>query len=336
MPKVDIVVPCYNYGRLLTACVRSVLEQSVRDIRVLIIDDASTDDTAIIAKRIALTDSRVTVRIHDENHGHIRTYNEGIDWVESDYFLLLSADDLLIDGAFERAVAIMDANPDVGLTYGEEVVWFDHLPPPKIEPIQAYKWEKRDIVSEICQSTINSISTPTVIIRTSVQKAVGGYSLTLPHSGDMEMWLRLATNSIAAHIDAPQAIYRKHEAAMSNAYFRDPRSDLRQCHDAFESFFKTCGEIVQNADVLRLNVKKNLAQRAFFTGSNLIRQGHFEAGVNLLREATKIYPSIRYFPPIWYLFKPPGAHGRRRVAVLLKNAVTRVLGYINPLTRSRW
>lgn len=333
MSKVDIVVPCYNYGRFLTACVKSILEQSIRDIRVLIIDDASTDDTAIIAKRIALTDPRVTVRIHDENHGHIRTYNEGIDWAESDYFLLLSADDLLIEGAFERAVAIMDANPDVGLTYGKELVWFDRLPPPKIEPVHAYKWEKRDIVGEICRSTINSIPTPTVIIRTSVQKAVGGYSMTLPHSGDMEMWLRLAANSKAVHIDVPQAIYRKHETAMSNAYFQDPRRDLRQCLAAFESFFETCGEIIPNADVLRLSVKKNLAQRVFFTGSDLIRQGHFGVGINLLREATKISPAIRYFPPIWYLFRPPGAYGRRRATVLLKNAVGRVFGYIHPSTR---
>ena len=50
MAKVDIVVPCYNYGRFLEACVESILRQSITDIRVLIIDDASSDDSLLVAK----------------------------------------------------------------------------------------------------------------------------------------------------------------------------------------------------------------------------------------------------------------------------------------------
>ena len=51
MAKVDIVVPCYNYGRFLAACVASVLNQSIADLRVLIIDDASTDNSVSVAIR---------------------------------------------------------------------------------------------------------------------------------------------------------------------------------------------------------------------------------------------------------------------------------------------
>jgi glycosyltransferase involved in cell wall biosynthesis len=43
MPKIDVVIPCYNYGRFLKECVLSVLDQPVSDLRVLIIDDASTE-----------------------------------------------------------------------------------------------------------------------------------------------------------------------------------------------------------------------------------------------------------------------------------------------------
>ena len=48
MSRVDVIVPCYNYGRFLRECVESVLSQPV-DVRVLIIDDASTDDTPQVA-----------------------------------------------------------------------------------------------------------------------------------------------------------------------------------------------------------------------------------------------------------------------------------------------
>src|SRR5437868_1488824 len=115
MATVDVVIPCYNYGRFLEACLRSVLTQPISDLRVLIIDDASTDDSALIAKHLATDDPRIEVRVHSENRGHIRTYNEGIDWAESEYFVLLSADDLLAPGSLGRAVTIMDGEPDIVL-----------------------------------------------------------------------------------------------------------------------------------------------------------------------------------------------------------------------------
>ena len=77
MAKVDVVVPCYNYGRFLEECVRSVLDQSLGDLRVLIIDDASADDLFSVARRLAHIDSRVSVISHPQNWGHISTYNQG-------------------------------------------------------------------------------------------------------------------------------------------------------------------------------------------------------------------------------------------------------------------
>src|SRR3954453_18503705 len=132
MTKVDIVIPCYNYGRFLEPCVRSVLAQSVRDLRVLIIDDGSSDDSLSVAKSLAERDPRVSVISHPRNWGHIATYNEGIEWASAYYFLLLSADDLLVPGALERAARIMDANSDVVLVHGDGIIWHDNRPFPKV------------------------------------------------------------------------------------------------------------------------------------------------------------------------------------------------------------
>jgi glycosyltransferase involved in cell wall biosynthesis len=155
MAKVDVVVPCYNYARFLERCVRSVLNQSVKDVRVLIIDDASSDESLLVARKLAQADPRVTVVGHAENRGHIDTYNEGIDWVSAEYCLLLSADDLLVPRALERAVGVMDANPDVVLTFGEDIQWHDHLPVPDIKSMQDYTWERHDLLKQLCVTTIN-------------------------------------------------------------------------------------------------------------------------------------------------------------------------------------
>src|ERR1035438_4484005 len=92
---VDVVIPCYNYGKYLRACVESVLSQRDVNVRALVIDDASPDETAELGQELAASDKRVTFHRHEKNKGHIATYNEGlIDWSTSEYTMLLSADDM--------------------------------------------------------------------------------------------------------------------------------------------------------------------------------------------------------------------------------------------------
>src|SRR5262245_6959171 len=121
MKRVDVIVPCYNYGRYLNECVRSILSQEGVDVRVLIIDDASPDDSAEVAARLAAADSRVEARRHATNQGHIATYNEGLEWGTADYTLLLAADDMLTPGSLPRSVRPLEAHPEVGFTHGRTV-----------------------------------------------------------------------------------------------------------------------------------------------------------------------------------------------------------------------
>ncbi len=100
MSSVSVVIPCYHYGHFLREATGSALPcQDDVDVRVLIIDDASTDNSVEIAKAIAEEDSRVQVAVHSVNRGNIATYNEGLlDWADGDYTVLLSADDQLTPG----------------------------------------------------------------------------------------------------------------------------------------------------------------------------------------------------------------------------------------------
>lgn len=325
MAKIDIVIPCYNYGHFLAACVQSVLEQSVGDLRVLIIDDASSDNSVAVARMLAKADSRVSVVEHAQNQGHIRTFNEGIDWAESDYFLLLSADDLLVPGAFDRAIRVMDENPDVVLTYGECVVWFDHQPLPPIVTARSFTWARKSIIHEICEAASNTVPTPTAISRTSIQKKVGGYLPALPHAGDLEMWLRLAAHGEVACIGSVQAIYRKHASAMSNAYWQNILFDYRQRKAAFDTFFDQFGGDRPGMASLRAATNRELADKAFQSGLGYIRRGRVGGGLQLLKWAMGVDRRLRYVPPLWRLVKPPGPDGRRWVADALKTAMQKVI-----------
>ena len=59
MPSIDVAIPNYQYARYLRQCVQSVLSQDVRDLSLLIIDNASTDDSVAIARQLASKDSRI-------------------------------------------------------------------------------------------------------------------------------------------------------------------------------------------------------------------------------------------------------------------------------------
>jgi glycosyltransferase involved in cell wall biosynthesis len=306
MAKVDVVVPCYNYAHFLEACVRSVLDQSIKDVRVLIIDDASRDDSLLVARKLAQADPRVTVVGHAANKGHIETYNEGIAWASADYFLLLSADDLLVPGALERAMEVMDANPDIVLTYGRIIEWHDDLGLPDVKPVHRFTWDRHDLLKELCATTIN-ISTCTAIGRTKTQKAIGGYKASLPHSGDMEMWLRFAANGAVARINAVQGIYRKHPVAMSNAYYADRMRDFSQAELAFNSFFDEYQHRLPRYRGLRAAARRALSRRMFARGIGLLARTHLNDGLRLLRASIDMDPQLRYRPPVlWVLLKVAG------------------------------
>jgi glycosyltransferase involved in cell wall biosynthesis len=228
MSRIDVVVPCYNYGCFLRECVESVLEQSHKDLRVLIIDDASSDDTPAVSAELAARDARIDVSRHPLNRGHIATYNEGIQRAQGDYLLLLSADDFLLPGALERAIAVLDARPEVGLVYGACML---HRPDDQTpRPIQYVTHAGVGLIDPATFIDVlafgNCVNTATAVVRTSLQQQLGGYRTQLPHAGDLEMWLRFALRGRVVCIDTPQAVYRQHGRNMSRGY--DEVADLHQ------------------------------------------------------------------------------------------------------------
>lgn len=268
MSTVDVVVPCYNYARYLRGCVHSVVSQPDVDVRVLIIDDASSDETSTVGRELAMADSRVTFRRHEINHGHIATYNEGlIGWSTADYTVLLSADDLLSPGCLGRAVSIMDAAPSIGMVYGR-TIHFEHeadLPDIDTHGFTFRQWSGADWLRLRCYAGYNVITSPEVVVRGDIQRIAGGYRPELPHAGDLEMWLRIAALADIAYVNRiPQAFYRVHPKSMMRTVYRGSFLDLRQRKAAFDSFFQHDASAIANARNLQDLANRSLAKEALW------------------------------------------------------------------------
>jgi hypothetical protein len=295
MSNVDVVVPCYNYGRFLRPCVNSVLTQQGVDVRVLIIDDASTDDTSQIGEGLARSDARVEFRRHPANKGHIASYNEGLlDWASSEYSLMLSADDMVAPGALARATRVMDLHRDVGMTYGMALVIHgdddvdrgilqDGSPDYRIIP-------GTELLRR-CFEKGNAVETPTAVVRTALQQRIGGYRPELPHSGDMEMWMRFAVHGPVGVIRSVQGYVRKHGGNMSDQYYGQQLRDWREIVQACDQILAQRGSQFPESGLWRRAMLTRIGEESCKVASRAFDQGDLDTCQTCLDFAEEVHPA---------------------------------------------
>jgi glycosyltransferase involved in cell wall biosynthesis len=304
-PTVSVVIPCYRYGRFLPECVRSVLDQAGVDVRVLIIDDASPDDSGDIAGRLAAEDDRIEVRRHRENRGHIATYNEGLlGWADGDYSVLLSADDLLTPGALGRATSVLAAHLSVGFVYGHAITWndADARPAPRTVTTGTTVWPGLEWLRIVVGLGHSVVSSPEVVVRTSLQHELGGYLPHLSHSGDAEMWMRFAAHADVAFIKgADQALYRSHGTNMTVE--RLPLVDLRQRKAAYDAIFDTYSGRIPGVTELRAQVNRKMAREALWNACRAYNRGRVNTDEidELVDFAQATYAPAASVPEYWGL-----------------------------------
>jgi len=229
--EVTAVIPCYNYGHYLPQAVASVLDQPGVAARVIVVDDCSTDDSLAVAQRLAAGDPRITVLEHTVNTGHIATYNDGLDRVETEYVTLVSADDLVAPGALERATALMNARPRMGMVYGQPVEFTDEPPTSDRDGVGPYTWTTWSGNAWIRLASARGrcfILSPEVVMRTAAVRQIGGYNPLLPKSGDLEYWLRTASRFSVGRVNGRvQAFYRQHASNMHTTILPSMADDYR-------------------------------------------------------------------------------------------------------------
>jgi glycosyltransferase involved in cell wall biosynthesis len=278
--------------------VESVLTQSLKDVRVLILDDASPDNTSEVGAELEKEDSRVTLMRHHINRGHIATYNEGIDWASADYMLLLSADDYLLPGALERATMLLDAYPETTFTFGNAIELSSSGNIEQVIAIAKVSDEKDELLLsgpkflELSWRR-NIVRTPTAVVRTTAQKRVGGYRPQLPHTGDMEMWWRLAAQGSVGVLGARQAVYRRHADNMSYAYSgRHKLRDVQQRKIALDCFMESCGHMLTSAKRMNYRMLRSISYDAVGCASGYFNDGELELSDQAAQFAMQVFPPI--------------------------------------------
>ncbi len=306
LPRVKVIVPCYDYAKYLEQCVGSILDQEGVDVRVLIIDDCSPDETPEVAGPIGERDPRVEYRRHEQNVGLIETANEGLTWADdADYVVIISADDVLTPGSLHRATNVMEANPQVGLVYGRAVQFADGDRLPETTgwhgikvwssgewihlPIWSFgrwrgtrTWSGEDWIRLRCRSGHGCISSPEAVVRVSAQREAGAYDPACHHAAEVNMWLRIAAVSDVAYVKgAAQALYRIHTTSMwrtMQAEDDGPIIDLRDRRTAFKGFFSGAGRKLRRSADLEALASRTIARQALWLASRAYDRDRVDGG----------------------------------------------------------
>ena len=320
MACVDVMIPCYNYARYLPESVGSVLSQGIDNVRVVVIDNASTDNSVEVARRLAEADSRIEVVCHEKNLGPHASFNEGIDLAKAEYMMILCADDILAPGALRRGLEALESDPQAAFAVGVRSELFEgkKLPAAEDLPEGSEVFGGPVYIEQCCWSVGDNSGAHAMLVRRRSQKSAGYYRASLTHMDDLEMALRLACVGSVARLRAPIVTKRVHSANLLSAVWDDRLADLREREAAFESFFRREGWTIDHSVRLQRIARRRIAETVFWSAASHFYRGKWTEGRQLLKYSLRIKPSMLLVPPVGHLLR--GGAARRMSDVLLREA----------------
>jgi glycosyltransferase involved in cell wall biosynthesis len=114
-PKVSVIIPTYNHANYIAAAIQSVLDQTCQDFEIIIVNDASTDQTDEVIRQF--DDPRIKYLVNENNRYAAATRNTGIRASCGELIAFLDADDLIHPAKLQTQIAFLEENPSIGLTY---------------------------------------------------------------------------------------------------------------------------------------------------------------------------------------------------------------------------
>ncbi len=207
-PLVSVIIPTYNREKYIKDAVESVLNQTYKNIEVIVVDDGSTDNTQDVIKEIIEKDDRVKY-IYQENQGSGSARNRGIQEANGEFIAFLDSDDAYLPYAVERIVYLFKTQPEnVKLVYGD----FINIVDGKDEKIYREIVEPKPKPILFQQFLIGNPLLPTIVmVKKDVFDETGLFDNSYKIAQDYDLWVRLILKYDIAKLNLPVSTYRIHE-----------------------------------------------------------------------------------------------------------------------------
>ncbi len=213
MPLVSVVVSCYNHEEYIAACLLSVLEQTYKNIELIVFDDGSVDKSADIIETLSH-------KYHfffqpQENIGYTSTLNKAIKLCKGKYIAFLGSDDLFLEDKIEKQVQFLETRDDIAVC-GGNMVYIDMHGSIKTKQKKVPYYEV-DFTTLFHNRNLGPAAS-SAMIRLDVLHEVGGYDSQIALE-DLYIWLKITHQGYKlAILDNVMIYYRKHGLNISKQY----------------------------------------------------------------------------------------------------------------------
>jgi glycosyltransferase involved in cell wall biosynthesis len=264
MPKVSVIIPCYNLGAYLDEAVDSVLAQTFRDFEIIIVNDGSTDESTM--NLLANYNKPKTRVLHQENQGVSSARNNGIRISSGEYVCCLDADDKYHPEFLEKTVKVLDE--DGAHQYGFVTTWF-------------YAFGEKDAIWDTLdfdpwrEAVSNGIHVASLFRRECWEKR-GGYSVSLAGYEDWDFWISIVAMGYEwANIKEPLFSYRVRANSKVNRDKQNRITLYRQiirnnkdfytsnCEDILAKFMERLSQTEVELSAIRQSLTWRLATKAY-------------------------------------------------------------------------
>lgn len=218
LPKVSVVIPVYNGERYIGQTLNSVLNQTLQDFEIIVVNNDSTDKTVKIVK--SFKDKRITLTSFSGGIGKTGAANYGIKKACGKFLQVFDADDVMCNFKLEYESKILEEKKDAGFVYSDAIIIDDdgHIQGPYFLPTR----EKRNVLMRFPKNQfsynklkkIDFIPSGSVLMKMSCAKEMNGFDESMEIGEDWDLWLRLAEAYPVEYLPIPTYLYRVHEKSI--------------------------------------------------------------------------------------------------------------------------
>lgn len=272
----SVIMTNYNHGHFLESRLHSILEQLPDDAELLIVDDASTDDSVAIIQKIAQNEPRIRLSQNTKNQGVVSSVNRALQEARGTYIASLAADDKILPGFIEKTLNVLLAFPDIAICCSDCGLSFDGFPNRNPDTIETSKllegvtevqiFRPKKLLS-VFQNTHFWIPGHTSIIKRASLLRFGGFDPRLEFLCDWLLIHTIALTEGVAYIPETLSVWRQHP----KTYSAECQSNTDKMKRAYRNLFVVLSEttkrsvrpLIRKSTILHFYVKELFRELLF-------------------------------------------------------------------------
>jgi glycosyltransferase involved in cell wall biosynthesis len=189
-PLISVVMATFNEPpEYITLSVESILNQTLDDFELLLIDDSTNPDTIKTINALAMSDTRIKLIRHSQRIGFVPALNIGLKQAQGKYIARMDGDDISMPNRFELQVSYMENNPDIAVIGGAM-----HIINEKGEITSRRNYATTPRKAKLFGLMRSPLAHPTVMMRKNIIEKGFYYDETFKKAEDLDLWLRLMKN----------------------------------------------------------------------------------------------------------------------------------------------